>query len=313
MALSIYEDTLDDLLRSVYEAIRQEGRGIKPTRGSATEVVGACLELTNPRARLSRTETRRREVSTVAELCWYLNGTNVVDPIAFYLPQYAKDAEPDGTIHGGYGPRLFGTGSNAQVWTAIDALKSNPDSRRAVVQLFDRTDVATRRFKDVPCTCTLQFLLRENHLHLVANMRSNDVHLGLPHDVFAFTMLQELVARSLGVELGRYIHMVGSLHLYAEDDESVSRYLAEGWQSTIEPMPPMPVGDPWRHVQQLLAAEAQIRSLMPPPEVDLPETNYWADLTRVLAAWVAKNKLKQPAVAAEVRAAITLTSFQGFV
>jgi len=80
MAVSIVEDTLDDLLYATYQAIHSEGRPIGPTRGPAHEVVGARLELTNPRARLSRTETRRREVSTIAELCWYLSGTNAGSP-----------------------------------------------------------------------------------------------------------------------------------------------------------------------------------------------------------------------------------------
>ena len=47
-------------------------------------------------------------------------------------------------------------------------------------------------------------------------MRSNDVYLGLPHDVFSFTMIQEIVARLLGVEMGDYTHFAGSLHLYDE-------------------------------------------------------------------------------------------------
>lgn len=37
-------------------------------------------------------------------------------------------------------------------------------------------------------------------------MRSNDAYLGFPHDVFFFTMIQELVARSLGIRVGDYHH-----------------------------------------------------------------------------------------------------------
>jgi thymidylate synthase len=48
-------------------------------------------------------------------------------------------------------------------------------------------------------------------------MRSNDVFLGLPYDVFNFTMLQELMAVELGIELGSYIHFAASLHLYETD------------------------------------------------------------------------------------------------
>lgn len=148
---------------------------------------------------------------------------------------------------------------------------------------------------------------------MVVNMRSNDALIGLPHDVFAFTMIQELVARSLDVEVGRYIQMVGSLHLYDGNQNVVERFLGEGWQSNIDPMPPMPPGDPWGQVSQLLTAEAQIRQLREFKEIDLPTEDYWADFARVLAAWVAKKKLNQTAVASMIRAEISLTSFRDFI
>lgn len=286
MALVVTESTLDDLLRSSCQAMLEQGTPIQPTRGEATEVIGACLELTNPRARLSRTESRRRAVSAVAELCWYLRGTNDVQPIAFYISKYQAEAEDDGTVHGGYGPRLFGSESGARFAAVLDLLRTNPESRRAVVQIFDHQDIAGERRRDVPCTCTLQFLLRGDLLNLVVNMRSNDVYLGLPHDVFTFTMLQELAARTLDVELGRYVHTVGSLHLYEPHRPGVSEFLSEGWQSTVDPMPAMPTGDPWPSVKQLLQAEEQLRLGVPFSDVQLPDQDYWADLVRILGAWV---------------------------
>jgi thymidylate synthase len=94
-------------------------------------------------------------------------------------------------VHGGYGPRLFRHRAGNQVQSAIEALKRGPSTRRAVVQIFDAEDVASRH-KEVPCTCTLQFLVRRQRLHMLVSMRSNDAYKGLPHDVFCFTMLQEI-------------------------------------------------------------------------------------------------------------------------
>ena len=75
-------------------------------------------------------------------------------------------------------------------------------------------------------------------------MRSNDVIKGLPHDIFCFTMLQEMVARMISVDLGIYKHCVGSLHLYDTDKSKAKSFMREGWQSTKSAMPPMPDGDP---------------------------------------------------------------------
>jgi thymidylate synthase len=167
-----------------------------------------------------------------------------------------------------------------QVDNVINLLKKKSDSRQAVIQLFDASDIVEEH-KDIPCTCTLQFLIRQNRLHMITNMRSNDAFLGLPHDVFAFTMLQEIVARSLEVELGTYKHAVGSLHLYDENRNSAQQFLDEGWQSKV-PMPPMPIGDPWHAISVLLTAESKIRR---GHEIDFDTLGidpYWVDLVRIL-------------------------------
>ena len=116
---------------------------------------------------------------------------------------------------------------------------------------------------------------------MLTNMRSNDAFIGLPHDVFAFTMLQELVARTLGVELGAYSHAVGSLHLYQRDHKKARRYLKEGWQST-KAMPRMPVGSPWDSVGIVLNAERAIRCGRGIRIKTLPLHRYWSDLVRLL-------------------------------
>ncbi|RYH39567.1 MAG: hypothetical protein EON54_18795 [Alcaligenaceae bacterium] len=146
----------------------------------------------------------------------------------------------------------------------------------------DRRDTISYH-RDIPCTCTMQFVIRNRRLHMLTSMRSNDAWLGLPHDVFAFTMIQELVARSVGVELGEYRHSVGSLHLYERDEKKAIRYLEEGWQLG-RPMPPMPQGDPWTSVKALLDFENAIRngetSAIDPRE---SMEAYWADLATLLA------------------------------
>lgn len=187
-------NTLDDVMRSVVEAIHARGIYIQPSKGPATELSGVLLEITNPRARLSRTETRGKLFTALGELCWYLAKTNAADFIEFYIPPYSESAE-NNAIFGAYGPRLFSWKGFNQVNNVVHLLRRKPYSRQAVIQLFDAADIVSEH-KDVPCTCTLQLMNRQSRLHMVVNMRSNDVYWGLPHDVFCFTMLQEIVART---------------------------------------------------------------------------------------------------------------------
>jgi thymidylate synthase len=270
--------TLDDLLRRVFRKILDHGRRIRPSRGPATELTAVSLHLTNPRARLSRSESRGRVFSALGELLWYLARSGDVKFISYYIPLYAESSDDGKTIHGAYGPRLFTLRGINQVANIIRLLRTRADSRRAVIQLFDAADVL-KSYKDVPCTCTMQFMLRDGHLDMIASMRSNDAYLGLPHDVFTFTMLLELIARSVGVEVGGYHHVVGSLHLYDEHRKGARQYLREGWQAT-KPMPPMPLGQPWPSVDKVLKAERAIRQDKKMDAMRL--LPYWKDLLLLL-------------------------------
>ena len=196
-------ETLDDVMRSSIEAIEENGEPNEGSKGKTTELVGVLLEIANPRARLSRTETRGKPFSCLGELCWYLAGTNQLGFISYYLKHYKESAEGD-LIFGGYGPRLFRNDGLDQLTNVTNLLRRKPGSRRAVIQLFSAEDLVEDH-KDIPCTCTLQFMIRSAKLQMVTHMRSNDAFRGLPHDIFAFTMLQEILARSLSVDLGTVV------------------------------------------------------------------------------------------------------------
>jgi thymidylate synthase len=188
--------------------------------------------------------------------------------------------------YGGYGPRIFGQRGNNQLENVIALLREHPVSRRAVIQLFNAEDLGVPRHPDIPCTCTLQFLMRDNKLHLITTMRSNDAYMGLPHDIFCFTMLQEALARTLGVELGSYQQFVGNLHLYERDAVKAQQYIDEGFQSTL-PMPAMPSGDPWPSIKALLDVEARIRGGEKIDAKACGVSEYWADLIRLLQIFAA--------------------------
>ena len=285
--------TLDDLMHEVFEMLRRDGRSVRASRGPCKEVTGVMLELTNPRARLSRTESKGTPFSALGEFCWYLSGRGEYDFIKYYLKEAydpQKDVEADGSISGAYGPRLIGPRDGDQLEVVVDLLGRKPTTRQAVLQLFDASDLQSGQ-RDVPCTCTIQFLNRDDRLEVVTYMRSNDAYLGLPHDVFCFTLLQEWVARRLGVDVGRYKHTVGSLHVYDqhEDKGQIQRYLDEGFQSTLSPMPAMPAEDPSAALARLLDAESALRqdpvdyqrALAQEASLD----GYWADLVRLLRAY----------------------------
>lgn len=300
--------TLDDVLRELYPALMEHGAPVVASRGPNSELIGMQLELEKPRARLSRTETRGRPFSALGEFLWYLTRDNRLDFIRPYIPAYAEDSDDGLTVHGGYGPRIFAQRGHDQFENVIRQLRESPTSRRAVIELFNAEDNA-KRHKEVPCTTTLQFLLRGGELHLITTMRSNDAYLGLPHDVFCFTMLQEMAARILGAELGGYRHFVASMHLYDRNRPAARRYLDEGFQRHVE-MPPMPEGDPRPAIRRLFDAERLVRARKRVDADGLGLQPYWADLVRLLQIHFAQG---DDARLDALRAEIAHPAYRAFV
>ena len=150
-------DTLDDLLIKVFQNILKNGRRNTASKGPNRELSGVVLELRNPLARLSRTETKGTVFSCLGETLWYLSKSNELDFIQYYISTYGKFAEKNGTVYGAYGPRLFAMrGRINQIENVINLLRKKPTSRQAVIQLFNAEDIV-KKYNDIPCTCTMQF------------------------------------------------------------------------------------------------------------------------------------------------------------
>lgn len=277
--------TLDDALGNILRLLFRKGNRIRASKGAARELTCVLIEISNPIARFSRSEGRGTLFSLLGEALWYLSGSDLLEYIEYYIPSYRKyiDASTeDRSAPGAYGPRLFGGGQTSQMATLLESIKGKigkSDTRRAVIQIFDRSDLYNSN-GDVPCTTTIQLLPRRGEMHLSVTMRSNDAYRGFPSDVFAFTFIQELIARTLGLNVGTYSHFVGSLHLYDGDEAKARDYLNEGFQTPIS-MPSMPKGDPWASVAWLLKAEEAIRLGLNEPTVTGIDA-YWVDLARLL-------------------------------
>jgi thymidylate synthase len=289
-SMYISHNTLDDLLHEILTTLLNEQQVVRATKGEFRELFGCCLHLKNPRARLSRSESKGKVFSALGELFWYLSGDTRLDFIDYYVPgRFHEESDDKVRVRSGYGDRLNSFRGMNQLQNVIDLLNEKPTSRRAVIQLFDATDL-TEHYASIPCTCTLQFIARDSRLHLFVSMRSNDAFIGLPHDIFSFTMLQEIVARSVGLEVGEYKHCAGSLHLYDHDIDRAKNYLKERWQSSIS-MPPMPQGNPWESIKELQHIEESFR-LDQFTDIDNSHLGeYWKDLARLMHAFrSAKNK-----------------------
>ncbi|MCP2258153.1 thymidylate synthase [Streptoalloteichus tenebrarius] len=247
-------------------ALLDEPRYRNAPRGfPSQEELGVSLRVADPRRRLVTHPARRTNiVFNFAEALWYLAGRDDVEYLAYYAPMVRRFSQDGVRLTGtAYGPRIFRHGpTRLDQWAAVrELLRADPDTKRAVIQIFEPEELGVPGNPDVACTLALQFLLRENALHLVGYMRANDVYRGMVSDVFSFTFLQEVMAGQLGVELGSYTHMVGSLHLYESDIPAARRVLRPTTSvSTVDDrMPAMPSGDNRPHIDDVLRWEHRLR------------------------------------------------------
>lgn len=206
----MWQDTLARILTAGRELV---GRNGEPTR----EIVGYAAQLLDPELNFVANPVRRLSASYAsAEFLWYMSGSSSGEMIKRYAPSYESFLDDDGEAYGAYGPRIM-----SQVENVVKTLRNAPHSRQAVISIWEPSVLERASTEnstpDVPCTISLQYLLRDGMLYAVTSMRSNDCWLGLPYDVFAFTCLQRVIAAHLDVALGHYTHFVGSMHLYARD------------------------------------------------------------------------------------------------
>lgn len=214
--------SINELYFSTVRFILANGAHVSPRGLPTLEVSPGYLVLTDPRDRLLSIPGRAiNPAFTVAEAVWVLSGSN--DPWIFLFNSKLREYTDNGVLQGAYGPRIRRwQGRIDQLDEVRKLLVKEPMSRQAVIQIFDPA-IDYQGFRDVACTLGHHFLLRDGYLHMFTTMRSQDVWLGLPYDIFTNTLLQEMLAGWVGAKPGNYYHKVDSLHLYVRDKSAAER------------------------------------------------------------------------------------------
>ena len=205
------------------------GHGIEVyARGQNQREIRACsLTIERPFERVLVLPARRNNIfAQIAETIWVLAGRNDMEFLSRYLPR-ATDFSDDGvTWRAGYGPRLrkWGSGTD-QLAGVVQRLTEDPNSKRAVMSIFDpATDYGDT--KDVPCNNWLHFLRRDNSLHMSVAVRANDAIWGFSGiNFFEWSVLQEIIAVSVGAKPGDLNWFVGSMHVYERHYEVAEKIL----------------------------------------------------------------------------------------
>ena len=152
----------------------------------------------------------------VAEMIWYLQGVKELDFFQKFSRIWDDFMDNDNTAQCGYGYRWKNGLGRDQITGLINMLQADASSRQGVVITWDaKTDgLDSPLQKNVPCVPMWVANIVGDKLNLHFIFRSNDVMLGLPHDIAGFGLLQHILAQKLGVKVGLLHYSCSHCHIY---------------------------------------------------------------------------------------------------
>ena len=151
------------------------------------------------------------------EALWMLNGSDDVAWPKYFNSKFGQYSDDGVSLNGAYGARWRRHFGIDQIVALQHLLERDPTTRRAVMGMWDPSRDMPRvtTSKDVPCNTQIYFRVVFNTLQMTVCNRSNDLIWGAcGSNVVHFSMLQELLARSLFLDVGEYWQITNNLHIY---------------------------------------------------------------------------------------------------
>lgn len=210
------------------------GQEVRPRGLLSTELVAHQTVVDMNRCVLSLMSRKLGYKFLAREAWWILSGRNDLASIVDASRHIANYSDDGVRFNGAYGPKVID-----QMSYVIDCLVGDVHSRQSVMNIWRENP---RKSKDIPCTLSAQFVLRPAayglQLHCIDTMRSSDIWLGWPYDVFNFSMISASILIAVRnklheagapthLELGKLYLTAGSQHLYKEKVAGIVPYSLE--------------------------------------------------------------------------------------
>jgi thymidylate synthase len=169
--------------------------------------------------------------SLLHEVLWYLSGENHIRNLRQHTKIWNAWADEDGNLDTAYGYywRHFPSAQKNekgeweveefdQIQYVIDELKRQPYSRRLVVTAWEPGNATKSKLP--PCHYSYAFNVNDGKLNCHLTQRSGDIALGIPFNLAAYSLLTQIIAQEVGLELGFFAHTIIDAHIYVADEGS---------------------------------------------------------------------------------------------
>ncbi|WP_413378636.1 thymidylate synthase [Alkalihalobacillus sp. 1P02AB] len=167
--------------------------------------------------------------SIIHELLWFLKGdTNIAYLTENKVRIWNEWADQNGDLGPVYGKQWRSwQGANGktidQISELIEQIKTNPDSRRLIVNAWNVAEIDDMAL--APCHCLFQFYVNDGKLSCQLYQRSADIFLGVPFNIASYALLTMMIAQVTDLEPGEFVHTFGDAHIYSNHYEQVELQL----------------------------------------------------------------------------------------
>lgn len=151
-----------------------------------------------------------------------------------------------------------------QLKEVIDAIKTNPNSRRHIVSAWNPEDVPHMALP--PCHTLFQFYVTDGKLSCQLYQRSADVFLGVPFNIASYALLTHLIAHECGLEVGDFVHTFGDAHIYSNHVEQVELQLSR----ELRPLPTLKINSDKQSIFDFELNDFEVVDYNPHPTIKAP-------------------------------------------
>ena len=190
--------------------------------------------------------------SMLSELLWFVSGSGNINDLKTIYPHnklwdgnyqdYLRrlgigenDDENDGDMGRTYGVQWRHwqgrDGNRDQLQETIERIRTDPSSRRLLVNAWNAAEVGPQDVALPPCHTFFQFYVADGRLSLQLYQRSCDMFLGVPLNIASYSILLHMVAKVTGLIPHEFVHTLGDAHIYMNHFDAVREQL------TRDPLP----------------------------------------------------------------------------
>ncbi len=208
--------------------------------------------------------------SIIYELLWFLRGeTNVRYLNENRVTIWDEWADEQGELGPVYGKqwRSWETPEGRtidQISELVEAIRTNPDSRRLIVSAWNVSDVEKMALP--PCHLLFQFYVAKGKLSCQLYQRSADVFLGVPFNIASYALLTMMVAQVTGLGVGDFVHTLGDAHLYDNHLEQATLQLSRSPCA----LPQMKLNPAVENIFSFEFADFELTNYEPHPHIPAP-------------------------------------------